>query len=49
MKEVKIWKFYECVYVISNAHSNSILSMKMFKIMNRNTHEYVLATGSKDK
>ncbi|TNV82776.1 hypothetical protein FGO68_gene14731 [Halteria grandinella] len=51
MKEVKIWKFYECIHVIANAHQNSVLSMKVFKIMNHieKAYEQVLATGSKDK
>ena len=33
-KEVKIWKFYECVHVIPNAHSNAILSLKVMKFQN---------------
>lgn len=51
MKEVKIWKFYECVHVIQTAHQNSVLSLKVFKIMNHldKSYEQVLATGSKDK
>ncbi|CDW71136.1 traf-type zinc finger family protein [Stylonychia lemnae] len=50
-KEVKIWKFYECVQVIPTAHSTAILSIKAFKIMNHSTRqlELMLATGSKDK
>eukprot|EP00347_Sterkiella_histriomuscorum_P004373 403360704 len=50
-KEVKIWKFYECVHIIPNAHSNQILSIKSFMIMNSQSRvlEPFLVTGSKDK
>jgi WD40 repeat protein len=51
MKEIKVWKLFECIHVIPNAHTNSILSLKMFKIFNpseRKTEE-VLASGGKDK
>jgi WD40 repeat protein len=50
-KEVKVWKFYECVQVIPNAHQNTILSMKTLRVMNHQERalEFMLATGSKDK
>ena len=51
MKEIKIWKFYECLTVIQNAHANAVLCIKTFKLMNVNERilELVLASGSKDK
>ena len=50
-KEIKIWKFYECVHIIPNAHQNSILSLKLFSIMNYHDrrNELFLASGGKDK
>ena len=51
MKEIKIWKFFECLTVIQNAHSNSVLCIKAFKIFNSSDRnlELILASGSKDK
>jgi len=51
MKEIKVWKLFECVHIIPNAHTNSILSLKMFRIFNPNDrkHEDMLVSGGKDK
>ena len=51
MKEIKIWKFYECVHIVPNAHQNSVLSLKLFNILNPSDRkrEVLLASGGKDK
>jgi WD40 repeat protein len=51
MKEIKIWKLFECVHLIPTAHSNSILSLKMFSLYNpsERKNEEILASGGKDK
>jgi hypothetical protein len=51
MKEVKVWKFYECVHVIPQAHQNAVLCLKVLKIMNsaERKFEMMLASASKDK
>jgi hypothetical protein len=51
MKEIKIWKLFECVHVIANAHANSILSLRMFSLYNptERKNEEILASGGKDK
>jgi WD40 repeat protein len=34
MKDIKVWKLFECIHIIPNAHSNAVISLKTFRIMN---------------
>jgi WD40 repeat protein len=51
IKDIKVWRLFDCVHVIPNAHTNAILSLKTFRVMNQleRKFEQVLVSGSKDK
>lgn len=46
LKEIKLWKCFECVHVIATAHSNAIITLKMMRFGDGGV---LLASGSKDK
>ena len=46
-KEFKVWRCYECLVNVPNAHMNTILCMKVLERFNSCAN--MIATGSKDK